>query len=92
MTGPPPTRSRRAVPLTGRLYIGDEPDRGPHPGYRGPLRVDALGVHVDENCEWLCIGEEPREWPDSEWRPVERPALFPWHRVHLIEWEVPDAH
>jgi hypothetical protein len=71
---------------SGRVYLGSEPECGPHPGFRGPVRVDALGVHLDEDCEWLYIADEPAHWPNSEWEPCERPQLVPWHRVHSIEW------
>jgi len=82
-----------ALPLVGRVYVGPEPKIGPHPGYRGPIRVDVLGVHIDWDCECLIIGDSvDGAWPDSEWQPVLRESLVPWHRVDLIEWETEDGH
>jgi hypothetical protein len=74
--------------VTGRVYLGLEPDTGPHPGYRGPIRADVLGVHIDRDCELLVIKDSfTHGWPDSEWEPVDGELLVPWHRVDSIEWE-----
>ena len=70
----------------GRVFVGSEPARGPHPGYRGNIGVNEIGVHIDTECEYLFIADEPVEWPDSEWVPCETVALIPWHRIDLIEW------
>lgn len=71
----------------GRLYLEPEPEVGPHPGYRGLLTIDALGVHVGLNCEYLYVDPGDRSnWPLADWEPVERELLVPWARVHLIEW------
>jgi hypothetical protein len=73
----------------GRLYIGEDPERGAHPGYRGFLCADVVGVHVYAGrTEWLWVdNESTREsWPMGEWDPVECNGIIPWHRVHAIEW------
>lgn len=72
--------------ITGRVYVGPQPERGPHPGYRGPLEIDTLGVHIGETCEELVIAHAPEDWPDSSWHLiVSGPLLLPWHRVDIIE-------
>lgn len=83
----------RPTTQIARVYLGPEPERGPHPGYQGPIRLDARGVHIDSDCQVLEIRDEPVIWPDSAWALVETPCLIPWHRIDLIEWRddlVPD--
>lgn len=71
----------------GRVYIGPEPERGAHAGYRGLIIIDACGVHITTNAEWLFVDNDEEGWPMGEWEPVEMPQTIPWHRVHLIEWD-----
>ncbi len=70
-----------------RVYLGPEPELGPHPGYQGLIIADALGVHIGEDCEYLHISDGPAEWPDSDWVPVMAAVLLPWHRVHEVQWQ-----
>lgn len=72
----------------GRVYLEPEPECGAHPGFRGLLHVDALGVHLDIGCEVLTVPpSEPGEpWPMGAWDYLDRPLLVPWHCVHTIEW------
>lgn len=67
--------------LVGRVYTEPEPDRGPHPGYRGELTITDEGI-------WLYPGVSQWLWADGgrmTWENVEVPTLAPWHRVHLVE-------
>lgn len=66
-----------------RVYVGPEPDGPGHPGYRGVMSYDELGVWPNSNCEWLLSSLDGNSF---EWEPVEAPCLVPWHRIHLIEW------
>lgn len=73
-----------------RVYVDPEPERGPHPGYRGTVQLLAEGVHFDPKfgAEWLSVGlAVGDEWPESEWIPIETRTLVPWHRIHLIEFD-----
>lgn len=72
---------------TGRVYLGESPNSGPHPGYRGPLEMDALGVHITWDCETLQLIKEHEDGRvDWEWEPALVEELVPWHRVYSIEW------
>lgn len=89
-------------PRPGRVYLGPAPDDEPHEGYRGLIRADELGVHIEPyatgpgvaghaGCEYLLITKhwDPQDLGfvgASEWIPVEIPVLVPWHRVDSIEW------
>lgn len=69
-----------------RVYLGPEPERGPHPGYLGPITLDQLGAHIGADCEYLSVSDVPADWPNSEWQPVETRCLIPWHRIDAVEW------
>jgi hypothetical protein len=67
----------------GRVYLYPVPKDGPHPGYRGHLLADALGVHLDTSGEYLYIpDDEPHEW-----ELLELAVTIPWPRINSIEWE-----
>lgn len=65
---------------TYRLYLGPEPD-GPHPGYRGQLRLAPEGVWCPPDAE---LGLDLNSYT-LDWEPIDRLALIPWHRIHSIE-------
>lgn len=56
-----------------------------HPGYRGPLLVDALGAWINDHCEMLLPPTGDEE-VSGEWVPVESQILVPWSRIDSIEW------
>jgi hypothetical protein len=73
-----------------RVYAGPAPERGAHPGYRGHIQIDAVGVHLDEDCEWLAVdndASQPGGWPMGEWECFDRPQTIPWHKIDSIEWQ-----
>jgi hypothetical protein len=69
-----------------RVYIGSAPENGPHPGYRGPITLDVMGVYVGTDCD--CIPEGSTYAEGYEWERLHTFApgalLVPWHRVDLI--------
>jgi len=73
----------------GRVFIGPSSEDGPHAGYRGPITVDVLGVHLTGECEYLSEGLTYGE--KYEWEPLfsvdVESMLVPWHRVHVIQWD-----
>jgi hypothetical protein len=79
----------------GRVFLHPQPNTGPHPGYRGPLSMDALGVYITWDCESLQVSEDDEGIVSHEWEPALVEELVPWNRVHSVEWldseEPPDA-
>lgn len=75
--------------MMGEGYTGEQRLRGPHPGYRGVVMVDAMGVHLSDMCEFLMIGLDTEEggWPTGTWEPVLKAMIVPWHRVDCVEWD-----
>lgn len=71
----------------GRLFLGEPPKSGPHPGYRGELLVSPVGVYVPVGAEYLPEGFRFGDDWDDEWCEMDVESLIPWHRVWLIEWE-----
>lgn len=73
----------------GRVYlIGFDPDteQGPHPGYRGLIRVTEVGVFLEAGMvEWVM-----KKGDGSEWLPIEHHSTVPLSQVELIEWD--DKH
>lgn len=70
-----------------RVYIGPEPESGPHPGYRGPVTATVFGVLVGDSAEWLFIDAVAGHVHETTWLLVETRVLIPWHRIHSIEPE-----
>jgi hypothetical protein len=69
-----------------RVYIGSPPDNGPHPGYRGPITIDVVGVYVSRHCDYISEGStyaEGYEW-ERVYAAEASDLLVPWHRVDLI--------
>lgn len=83
MNGPPVSG------MTGyaRVYLGPEPEGGgPHPGIRGIITADAIGVHAPAECEWLMTDDGTTVW-ESMALHTDMTTTVPWHRVYSIEWE-----
>ena len=78
------------IDRNGRLFMEPAPDKGAHPGARGPLAIMPCGVVVNTDCEWLVVVDDGTEWPMGEWSPVEKNAIVPWHRVDMVEWDDDD--
>lgn len=77
-----------------RVYFAPEPPdgEGHHPGVRGFIRADLLGIHLAPEVEWLYRTHDARgDVTGSEWEPMschtDATITLPWHRVHSIEWE-----
>jgi hypothetical protein len=70
----------------GRIYLYPEPEAGAHPGYRGMLHADVLGVHlVAGGTEWLDI--DPDDPYKTAWNMVEVDTTIPWSRIDQIGWD-----
>lgn len=68
-----------------RLFVGDVPETGSHPGYRGSdLRADAAGVIVPAGSEILTGDLEDF---NGVWEKTETRVLIPWHRIDCLEWD-----
>jgi hypothetical protein len=48
------TRSGRA-----RVFLHPTPADGPHPGYRGEITADVLGVHLQPEAEFIVNDRVP---------------------------------
>jgi hypothetical protein len=72
----------------GRIYIGPEPERGPHPGYRGTLELDGPWVHLKaESTEWLSVSDDSSDgWPDSDWVQLPADVTVPASNIDQIQW------
>jgi hypothetical protein len=72
------TRSGQA-----RVYLHPEPASGPHPGYRGDITADVLGVHLQPDAELISND-------DHGWDVLGIEITVPWARVNSIEWGAPE--